>query len=81
VKHNIRVSGFEFEPFAKYVTHMISAIFCVRVRLSHVEGGQNPIGRVYDDLKPLGQEVLEKFFVTMENGFFLIDRDPALPSV
>jgi len=71
VKRNVRVSGFDFEPFAKYVTQYgLEDVLSFATDYPHVEGGQNPIGRTYENLKPLGPEVVEKFFVT--NGRWLL---------
>jgi predicted TIM-barrel fold metal-dependent hydrolase len=64
VKRNIRVSGFDFEPFDTYMKHYgLEDVLCFASDYPHIEGGMDPIGRLYALLEPLGQEVIEKFFV------------------
>lgn len=71
VKRNIRVSGFDFEPFDKYISQYdLGDVLCFASDYPHIEGGQDPIGRIYAKIAPLGQEIAEKFFVT--NGKWLL---------
>ena len=71
VKRNIRASGFDFEPFGKYIRQYgLEDVLCFATDYPHVEGGKNPVGRIYGELQPLGQQVVEKVFVT--NGQWLL---------
>jgi len=65
VKRNVRVSCFDFEPVDKYVTQYgLEDVICFATDYPHVEGGKDPVGAWYKLLKPLGREVVEKFFVS-----------------
>jgi hypothetical protein len=64
VRSNVRFSCFDFENVAKYITsHDLADVLCFASDYPHVEGGKDPAGIWYNQLKPLGREVVEKFFV------------------
>ena len=71
VKRNVRVSPFDFENVQKYIaTYDLEDVFAFASDYPHIEGGFDPINRLYMELAPLGQEVVEKFFV--KNGKWLL---------
>jgi predicted TIM-barrel fold metal-dependent hydrolase len=64
IKRNVRVTPFNFEPVDKYIRQYdLSNVLCFSSDYPHVEGGFNPAHRNYELLQPLGEEVVEKFFV------------------
>lgn len=64
IKRNVRCSGFEFEPVAQYIEYYgLEDVMCFSTDYPHIEGGTDPINRMYDNIKHLGEEVVEKFFV------------------
>jgi predicted TIM-barrel fold metal-dependent hydrolase len=70
---NVRVTPHNIvEPvdqfFARY-PHLASC-YCYSTDYPHIEGGTNIKARIHQLLKPLGDEVLEKYFVT--NGEWLL---------
>jgi predicted TIM-barrel fold metal-dependent hydrolase len=71
VKRNIRVSPFDFEPIDEYIRNYgLEDVLGFASDYPHIEGGFDPIGCFYNLLKPLGDEVVKKFFVT--NGKWLL---------
>jgi predicted TIM-barrel fold metal-dependent hydrolase len=71
IRRNVRASCFDFEPVGQYVSRYgLEDVFCFASDYPHVEGGQDPVGRFLDSLRPLGPEVVEKFFV--RNGEWLL---------
>jgi hypothetical protein len=71
VKSNVRVSPYDFEDIDVYITRYgLEDVLCFASDYPHVEGGRDPIGTWYKLLKPLGDRVVEKFFVT--NGKWLL---------
>jgi predicted TIM-barrel fold metal-dependent hydrolase len=68
---NVRVAPFDFEPVGKYVERYgLENVFCFASDYPHVEGGKSPLKDFATSLEPLGQRVLEKFFVS--NGSLLL---------
>jgi predicted TIM-barrel fold metal-dependent hydrolase len=71
VKRNVRVSGFDFEPMDKYIKQYdLEDVLCFASDYPHVEGGKDPMGGWYNQLAPLGDKVVEKFFV--QNGKWIL---------
>ena len=67
---NVRVTPFHFERVDKYIERYgLDTCYCFSTDYPHVEGGKRPMFEFYETLAPLGDEVLEKFFVS--NGRFL----------
>jgi predicted TIM-barrel fold metal-dependent hydrolase len=69
---NVRVSPFDFEPVGKYIARHreLEDVYCFASDYPHVEGGKSPLKDFAESLAPLGEPVLEKFFVT--NGSLLL---------
>jgi predicted TIM-barrel fold metal-dependent hydrolase len=71
IKRNVRVTAFDFEPVDKYIRQYgLEDVLCFASDYPHVEGGKNPVGGWYAMLKPMGREIVEKFFV--DNGQWLL---------
>jgi predicted TIM-barrel fold metal-dependent hydrolase len=71
IKRNVRVTAFDFEPVDKYILQYgLEDVLCFASDYPHLEGGKDPVGRWYERLKPLGREIVEKFFV--KNGKWLL---------
>jgi predicted TIM-barrel fold metal-dependent hydrolase len=67
INRNVRVSAFnEFEQvqrqFERYP--QLSGSYCYSTDYPHLEGGKDSKRKMYEQVAPLGEEVLEKFFVT-----------------
>ncbi len=76
VKQNIRVTPFFFEDVASYIkTYDVGKVLGFSTDYPHVEGGPNAFSIFYNNLKPLGDEVLEDFFIN--NGQLLMPLDGA----
>jgi hypothetical protein len=64
IKRNVRVSCFDFEPVNTYIQRYgIEDVYCFASDYPHLEGGKDPVGSFYGSLAPLGEPVLEKFFL------------------
>jgi predicted TIM-barrel fold metal-dependent hydrolase len=64
VKRNVRVGPFIFEPVDKYIRQYdLGDVLCFSTDYPHVEGGFNPMERMYGLIQPLGEQMVEKFFV------------------
>jgi len=71
IRRNVRVSAFDFEPIDDYMRRFgLSEVYCFSSDYPHVEGGYEPMLRFAERLAPLGEEVMERFFVT--NGELLL---------
>jgi predicted TIM-barrel fold metal-dependent hydrolase len=80
VKQNIRVTPFFFEDVAAYIkAYDVGKVLGFSTDYPHVEGGPNAFAIFYDNLKPLGNKVLEDFFVN--NGQLLLPPTKADQSV
>lgn len=66
VARNIRVSPFHFEPVDTYFQRYPSLrdCYCFSSDYPHYEGGKSPVDDMAQKVAPLGDEMLEKFFVT-----------------
>lgn len=70
---NVRVTPHNMiEPVAEFLTRypQLSSCYCYSTDYPHLEGGAHVKDRVLQMLSPLGDEVLEKYFVT--NGEWLL---------
>jgi predicted TIM-barrel fold metal-dependent hydrolase len=70
---NVRVTPYNIlEPIAEFLTRYphLSSCYCYSTDYPHLEGGMHIKTKVYETLKPLGEEILEKYFVT--NGEWLL---------
>lgn len=67
VRRCVRSSPFDFEPVAKYIEayreYGIEDILCFASDYPHVEGGKDPVSKLYGNIEHLGPDVVEKFFV------------------
>ena len=70
---NVRVTPHLIvEPVAQFLARWphLAACYCYSTDYPHVEGGQHISAAMHNALTPLGEEVLERFFVT--NGAWLL---------
>lgn len=71
IRRNVRVSVFDFEPVDEYFRmYDIDDVYCFATDFPHVEGGKEPMEKLVAKLRPLGAEIMEKFFV--QNGALLL---------
>ena len=71
IRRQVRVSPFNREPVATYMESTgLTEVFAFSTDYPHGEGGRDPVGRLTAALEPLGDEALERFFVT--NGSRLL---------
>lgn len=71
IRRNVRVSAFDFEPVDEYIKQYgLKEVYCYASDFPHVEGGYEPMVRFVEQLEPLGDEIVERFFVT--NGELLL---------
>jgi predicted TIM-barrel fold metal-dependent hydrolase len=65
VKRNVRIGAFFFEPVDKYISkYDMGDILCFSSDYPHVEGGVDTVNKQYELVKPFGDKMVEKFFVT-----------------
>jgi predicted TIM-barrel fold metal-dependent hydrolase len=70
IKKNVRVTPFVFEDVARQIsTYDLGSVLCFSTDYPHVEGGKNAFVTFLDNIKGLGSNVLEDFFVN--NGKLL----------
>lgn len=71
VRRQIRVTPFEFEPVGSWIERSgLEEVYAFSTDYPHVEGGVSPVDAFYESLAPLGDAVVERFFVT--NGADLL---------
>lgn len=72
MNRNVRVTPFFFEDFAFDIRNFpaIADMFCFSSDYPHVEGGKNFVETHYNKVKDLGDEAVERYFVT--NGKWLL---------
>jgi Predicted metal-dependent hydrolase of the TIM-barrel fold len=71
IARNVRVSVFDFEPVGEYIQkNGLEDVYCFMSDYPHTEGGKRPVEKLAASLEPLGQRVMEKFFVT--NGELIL---------
>jgi len=71
IKRNVRISAFPWEPIDEYIRNDgLEDCYCYASDFPHVEGGTDPMGFWSKRLAPLGEETMEKFFVS--NGKWLM---------
>jgi predicted TIM-barrel fold metal-dependent hydrolase len=62
---NVRVCPFSFEPVETYIERYgFEDVYCYSSDYPHTEGGVNQLSVFAEKLMPLGDSVMEKFFVT-----------------
>ncbi|MCX7863809.1 MAG: amidohydrolase [Novosphingobium sp.] len=74
---NVRVTPHNgIEPVAMFFTRypQIADCFCYASDYPHLEGGAHSNRKMHDMLAPLGEAVLEKYFIT--NGGWLLPAEP-----
>ncbi len=65
IRRNFSVTPSVGEPVAKYVRrHGLEEIYCFSSDYPHIEGGRSPMQIFYDGVKDLGEDMVEKFFVS-----------------
>jgi hypothetical protein len=65
IKRNVRVGAFFFDPIDKFITkYDMGDVLCFSSDYPHVEGGFDTVKRHYDLIKPFGEKMVEKYFVT-----------------
>ncbi len=70
-RRNIRLTPFVFEDAGKLIEQYdLGDVLCFSSDYPHVEGGTRAMQRFYDSVVHLGDEAVEKFFVT--NGSYLL---------
>jgi predicted TIM-barrel fold metal-dependent hydrolase len=75
ISRNVRVTPFYFEPVGEYIERYgLEDVYCYGSDYPHVEGGREQFQTFAKTLGPLGDSVMEKFFVT--NSELIM---PALP--
>jgi predicted TIM-barrel fold metal-dependent hydrolase len=70
---NVRVTPYNIiEPIDELMTRypQLASCYCYSTDYPHLEGGTDIKAKVYGTLKPLGEEILEKYFV--RNGEWLL---------
>lgn len=69
---NVRVTPFYFEKVDMYFSRhpQLSDVFAYGSDFPHLEGGKSSMRLLYDQLLPLGSDVIDKFFV--RNGAWLL---------
>jgi predicted TIM-barrel fold metal-dependent hydrolase len=71
IRRNVRIAGFPWEPIDTYIEHHgLVECYCYASDFPHVEGGTDPMGFWSKRLAHLGDDVMEKFFVT--NGQWIM---------
>lgn len=66
INRNVRVTPFnDFEPVAQDFQRypQLASTYCYATDYPHIEGGKESKRKMFDQLAPLGTDVLEKFFV------------------
>lgn len=65
VRRNIRCTPFWSEPVDRYIDRYgLEEVYCFSTDYPHVEGGKDPVGKFMATVSPLGDEMVERFFVT-----------------
>jgi predicted TIM-barrel fold metal-dependent hydrolase len=72
IARNVRVTPFYFEPIDVYLERHPTVLdcYCYSTDYPHQEGGVESKARLYAKVKPFGEDVVRKFFVT--NGEWLL---------
>lgn len=71
LQRNVRVTPFPFEDVARDMTQFgLEKVLCFSSDYPHVEGGKNAFAIFHDNIKYLGESVVEDFFV--HNGAWLL---------
>src|SRR3546814_19927820 len=72
LNRNVRATPWFFEPVDSYFQQFphLSDVYCYSTDYPHAEGGKYTMGRFHERLAPLGDEIVERFFV--KNGEWLL---------
>lgn len=71
VRRQVRVTPFEFEPVGEWIERGgLEEVYAFSTDYPHIEGGTSPVDAFHASLAPLGDRVVERFFVT--NGAELL---------
>jgi predicted TIM-barrel fold metal-dependent hydrolase len=72
LNRNVRVTPFFFEDMAHDIEHFpdLQDCYCYSSDYPHVEGGKGSVQIHFDKIKHLGDEIIDKYFVT--NGGWLL---------
>src|SRR5437764_6066211 len=76
---NVRVTPFYFEPVGTYIDRYgLEDLYVFSTDYPHPEGGTHPIADMYESVKHLGDDVIEKVFVT--NGDLILPARAGWPT-
>lgn len=66
IARNVRVSPFNFEPVDRYLRDdpNLADVFCFSSDYPHVEGTKDAMKNMFAKVRPLGEDITEKFFRT-----------------
>jgi hypothetical protein len=72
IRRNVRVSTLVYEDVGSWMKKYpgLDEVLCFSTDYPHPEGGKNAESRYYQNIAPLGNDALERFFVT--NGKWLL---------
>jgi predicted TIM-barrel fold metal-dependent hydrolase len=72
LNRNVRATPYVFEPVDEYIERypQIADVYCYSSDFPHVEGNQWSMKRFHECVAPLGDTIVEKFFIT--NGQLLV---------
>lgn len=65
INRNVRIGPFCFEDVRSYFEHYphLSDVYCFSSDFPHVEGGKDSKNKFFENIAPLGEDILKKFFV------------------
>lgn len=65
INRNVRVGPFSFENVRSYFEHYpyLSDVYSFSSDFPHVEGGKDSKNKFYENIAPLGEDIVRKFFV------------------
>lgn len=71
IRRNVRCTPFWSEPVDRYIDRYgLEDVYCFSTDFPHIEGGKDPVGKFHASLDRLGDDVVEKFFVTNADLLF-----------
>jgi predicted TIM-barrel fold metal-dependent hydrolase len=72
LNRNVRVTAYSFEPIDRYFERFpeLADVYCFSTDYPHTEGGKDSKRVVHAKIARLGDDVVEKYFVT--NGQWLL---------
>ncbi len=65
LRRQFRATPYFFEPTARYIDQYgLEDVYAFSTDFPHPEGGTRPLPEMFDRIRPLGDEIIEKVFVT-----------------